>query len=52
VPIAPRTSKISIALMTVHGECPIEYIPFPADLEGRYQHNTEADLTVSAFFDS
>ena len=31
--------------MAVHGEVPIEYIPFPADLEGRYQHFTEADLT-------
>jgi len=31
--------------MTVHGEAAIEYIPFPADLEGRYQHFTEADLT-------
>jgi ADP-L-glycero-D-manno-heptose 6-epimerase len=33
------------ALMAVHGEVPIEYISFPADLEGRYQHFTEADLT-------
>ena len=32
------------ALMAVHGEAEIEYIPFPADLEGRYQHFTEADL--------
>jgi ADP-L-glycero-D-manno-heptose 6-epimerase len=31
--------------MAVHGEVPIEYIPFPTDLEGRYQHFTEADLT-------
>jgi ADP-L-glycero-D-manno-heptose 6-epimerase len=31
--------------MAVHGETPIEYIPFPADLDGRYQHFTEADLT-------
>jgi ADP-L-glycero-D-manno-heptose 6-epimerase len=31
--------------MAVHGEAAIEYIPFPADLEGRYQHFTEADLT-------
>jgi ADP-L-glycero-D-manno-heptose 6-epimerase len=31
--------------MAVHGEVPIDYIPFPADLEGRYQHFTEADLT-------
>lgn len=33
------------ALMTVHGACEAEYISFPADLEGRYQHFTEADLT-------
>jgi ADP-L-glycero-D-manno-heptose 6-epimerase len=39
-------NAVAKALMTVHGECPIEYIPFPADLEGRYQHFTEADLTA------
>lgn len=33
------------ALMQVHGEAGIEYIPFPADLDARYQHFTEADLT-------
>jgi ADP-L-glycero-D-manno-heptose 6-epimerase len=33
------------ALMQVHGDAKIEYIPFPADLEERYQHFTEADLT-------
>jgi ADP-L-glycero-D-manno-heptose 6-epimerase len=32
------------ALMRVHGDVPIEYIPFPADLDARYQHFTEADL--------
>ncbi len=31
--------------MAVHGQVPIEYVPFPADLEGRYQHFTEADIT-------
>jgi ADP-L-glycero-D-manno-heptose 6-epimerase len=31
--------------MRVFGEVPIEYVPFPCDLEGRYQHFTEADLT-------
>ena len=36
---------VAKALMTVFGEVPIEYIPFPSDLEGRYQHYTEADLT-------
>ena len=39
-------NDVAKALMTVHGECPIEYIPLPADLEGRYQHFTEADLTA------
>jgi ADP-L-glycero-D-manno-heptose 6-epimerase len=39
-------NDVARALMTVHGQCPIEYIPFPADLEGRYQHFTEADLTA------
>jgi ADP-L-glycero-D-manno-heptose 6-epimerase len=38
-------NDVARALMAVHGELPIEYIPFPADLEGRYQHFTEADLT-------
>jgi ADP-L-glycero-D-manno-heptose 6-epimerase len=38
-------NDVAKALMAVHGEAPIEYIPFPADLEGRYQHFTEADLT-------
>lgn len=33
------------ALMQVHGDARIEYIPFPADLKERYQHFTEADLT-------
>jgi ADP-L-glycero-D-manno-heptose 6-epimerase len=38
-------NDVARALMAVHAEAPIEYIPFPADLEGRYQHFTEADLT-------
>jgi len=38
-------NDVARALMAVHGETPIEYIPFPADLNGRYQHFTEADLT-------
>ncbi len=38
-------NDVAKALMTVHGDSPIEYVPFPADLEGRYQHFTEADLT-------
>jgi ADP-L-glycero-D-manno-heptose 6-epimerase len=38
-------NDVARALMAVHGEAKIEYVPFPADLEGRYQHFTEADLT-------
>jgi ADP-L-glycero-D-manno-heptose 6-epimerase len=38
-------NDVAHALMAVFREVPIEYIPFPADLEGRYQHFTEADLT-------
>ena len=38
-------NDVAKALMAVHGQVPIEYIPFPADLENRYQHFTEADLT-------
>jgi ADP-L-glycero-D-manno-heptose 6-epimerase len=37
-------NDVAHALMQVHGDVPLEYIPFPADLEGRYQHFTEADL--------
>lgn len=32
------------ALEMVHGPTEIEYIPFPDDLKGRYQHFTEADI--------
>jgi len=38
-------NDVAKALMAVHGPAKVEYIPFPADLEGRYQHFTEADLT-------
>jgi ADP-L-glycero-D-manno-heptose 6-epimerase len=38
-------NDVARALMAVHGEAAIEYIPFPGDLEGRYQHFTEADLS-------
>jgi ADP-L-glycero-D-manno-heptose 6-epimerase len=42
---AARTfNDVARALMRVHGDAAIEYIPFPADLDGRYQHFTEADL--------
>ena len=40
-----RTFKaVAEALMKVHGEGGIEYIPFPGDLKDRYQHYTQADL--------
>jgi len=39
-------NEVSRALMKVHGEAQIEYVPFPADLDARYQHFTEADLTA------
>jgi ADP-L-glycero-D-manno-heptose 6-epimerase len=38
-------NDVAKALMAVHGQAAIEYVPFPADLEGRYQHFTEAALT-------
>ncbi|RRA49675.1 ADP-glyceromanno-heptose 6-epimerase [Acidipila sp. EB88] len=37
-------NEVAKSLMAVHGEVPIEYIPFPQDLDARYQHFTEADL--------
>jgi ADP-L-glycero-D-manno-heptose 6-epimerase len=37
-------NDVAKALMQVHGEARIEYIPFPKDLEDRYQHFTEADI--------
>ncbi len=41
-----RTFKdVAKALMQVHGEGKIEYIPFPGDLKNRYQHFTEADVS-------
>ncbi len=39
-------NEVARALMQVHGEVPIEYIPFPQDLDARYQHFTEADLAA------
>lgn len=40
-----RTFKdVAKALMDVHGEGRIEYIPFPGDLNNRYQHFTEAEI--------
>ena len=41
-----RTFKdVAKALMAVHGEGRIEYIPFPGDLKNRYQHFTEAEIS-------
>jgi ADP-L-glycero-D-manno-heptose 6-epimerase len=40
-----RTFKaVAEALMQVHGQGKIEYIPFPGDLKDRYQHYTQADV--------
>ncbi|MGC9291195.1 MAG: ADP-glyceromanno-heptose 6-epimerase [Acidobacteriaceae bacterium] len=39
-------NDVARALMQVHGPAEIEYIPFPADLNGRYQHFTEAETTA------
>jgi ADP-L-glycero-D-manno-heptose 6-epimerase len=38
-------NEVARALMQVHGQAAIEYIPFPPDLQARYQHFTEADLS-------
>jgi ADP-L-glycero-D-manno-heptose 6-epimerase len=38
-------NDVARCLMAVHGEAAIDYVPFPADLQGRYQHFTEADLS-------
>jgi ADP-L-glycero-D-manno-heptose 6-epimerase len=38
-------NEVAKVLMKVHGDAAIEYVPFPADLDARYQHFTEADLT-------
>ena len=40
-----RTFKaVAAALMQAHGQGNIEYIPFPSDLQNRYQHFTQADI--------
>jgi ADP-L-glycero-D-manno-heptose 6-epimerase len=38
-------NSVADALMEVHGLGKIDYIPFPGDLENRYQNYTQADLT-------
>jgi ADP-L-glycero-D-manno-heptose 6-epimerase len=35
---------VAEALMKVHGQGKVEFIPFPGDLMNRYQHFTEADV--------
>jgi ADP-L-glycero-D-manno-heptose 6-epimerase len=41
-----RTFKaVAEALMQVHGQGRIEYIPFPGDLKNRYQHYTQAEVS-------
>ena len=42
--VARTFNEVAQALMAVHGTVPVEYIPFPQDLDARYQHFTEADL--------
>jgi ADP-L-glycero-D-manno-heptose 6-epimerase len=42
---AQSFNAVAKALMLVHGEGKIEYIPFPGDLKGRYQHYTQADIS-------
>ncbi len=39
-------NDVARAVLTHHQRGRIEYIPFPAELEGRYQSFTEADLTA------
>jgi ADP-L-glycero-D-manno-heptose 6-epimerase len=39
-------NEVAQAVLTHHRRGRIEYIPFPAELEGRYQSFTEADLTA------
>lgn len=38
-------NEVAHALMQIHGDAALEYMPMPADLQSRYQHFTEADLT-------
>lgn len=37
-------NDVATALINRHGSGEVEYVPFPADLQGRYQHMTEADI--------
>ena len=37
--------KLAETLGAMHGKCTIDYVPFPSDLQGKYQAYTRADLT-------
>ena len=41
---AQTFNAVAAALMQVHGQGQVEYIPFPRDLTDRYQHFTQADV--------
>jgi len=43
---AQTFNDVARAVIDFHGRGEIEYIPFPADLEGRYQSFTEADISA------
>jgi ADP-L-glycero-D-manno-heptose 6-epimerase len=38
-------NAVAKALMDVHGQGKIEYVPFPGDLKNRYQHYTQAEIS-------
>jgi len=38
-------NEVARALIKIHGKAVLQYVPFPPDLNRRYQHFTEADLT-------
>jgi ADP-L-glycero-D-manno-heptose 6-epimerase len=42
---AQTFNAVAKALMLVHGEGKIEYVPFPGDLKNRYQHYTQAEIS-------
>jgi ADP-L-glycero-D-manno-heptose 6-epimerase len=43
---AQTFNQVARAVMSVLGQGKIDYIPFPADLENRYQHFTQADISA------
>jgi ADP-L-glycero-D-manno-heptose 6-epimerase len=42
---AQTFNAVANALMQVHGQGKIEYVPFPGDLKDRYQHYTQAEIS-------